>query len=56
MKNYILIAGVNGTGKSSFRGVLEGQGIELGHIVDPDIIAKNNHFRISGKKTIIKAN
>lgn len=42
MKNYILIAGVNGTGKSSFRGVLEGQDINLGHIIDPDLIAKEN--------------
>ena len=44
MKEYILIAGVNGTGKSSFRGVLEGQGVPLGHIVDPDLIAKQNSF------------
>lgn len=44
MKQYILIAGVNGTGKSSFRGVLEGQGVNMGHIVDPDVIAKNNKF------------
>ena len=43
MKQYILIAGVNGTGKSSFRGVLEGQGLPLGHIVDPDVIAKQNN-------------
>ena len=43
MKELILIAGVNGTGKSSFRGVLEGQGVALGHIVDPDLISKINH-------------
>lgn len=44
MNNYILIAGVNGTGKSSFLGVLEGQGTPLGHIVDADAIAKENNF------------
>lgn len=44
MNNYILIAGVNGTGKSSFRGVLEGQGTPLGHIIDADTIAKQNNY------------
>ena len=34
MNNYTLIAGVNGTGKSSLRGVLEGQGAPLGHIIE----------------------
>ncbi len=54
MKEYILIAGVNGTGKSSFRGVLEGQGVPLGHIVDPDMIAKQNRFNeiAAGKQAI----
>ena len=42
MKKYILIAGVDGTGKSSFRGILEGQGFDLGHIIDPVLIAKQN--------------
>ena len=56
MKEYILIAGVNGTGKSSFRGVLEGQGVALGHIVDPDAIAKEHHFReIAAGKEAVKA-
>lgn len=41
---YILIAGINGTGKSSLRGVLEGQNISLGHIIDADKIARDNHF------------
>lgn len=55
MKKYILIAGVNGTGKSSFRGVLEGQGVEMGHIVDPDVIAKlNNNNEISAGKQAVK--
>lgn len=41
---YVLIAGINGTGKSSLRGVLEGQGVKLGHIIDADKIAKENQF------------
>ena len=41
---YILIAGINGTGRSSLRGVLEGQGVALGHIIDADKIAKENDF------------
>ena len=44
MNNYILIAGVNGTGKTSLRGVLEGQGTPLGHIIDADAIAKQNNY------------
>ena len=44
MNNYTLIAGVNGTGKSSLRGVLEGQGAPLGHIIDAYAIAKENNF------------
>ena len=55
MKEYILIAGVNGTGKSSFRGVLEGQDAPLGHIVDPDLIAKQNSFNeISAGKQAVR--
>ena len=54
MNNYILIAGVNGTGKSSLRGVLEGQNVLLGHIIDADVIAKENNFDNikAGKKAI----
>lgn len=54
MNNYILIAGVNGTGKSSLRGVLEGQGVLLGHIIDADAIAKENDFNNikAGKRAI----
>ncbi len=44
MNSYILIAGVDGTGKSSLRGVLEGQGVLLGRIIDADAIAKQNNF------------
>lgn len=44
LNKYIIIAGIDGTGKTSFRGVLEGQGLELGHIIDPDLIAKTHNF------------
>jgi predicted ABC-type ATPase len=43
MSIYTIIAGVNGTGKTSLRGVLEGQNVNLGHIIDPDLIAKENN-------------
>lgn len=58
MNRYTLIAGVNGTGKSSLRGVLEGQGIILGHIIDADLIAKENHLGIlqAGKQAIKEIN
>ena len=54
LQEYILISGVNGTGKSSFRGVLEGQGVPLGHIVDPDLIAKQNNYNelSAGKQAV----
>lgn len=44
MNKYILIAGVNGVGKSSLRGVLEGQNVLLGHIIDADAIAKQYNY------------
>lgn len=58
MNNYILIAGVNGTGKSSLRGVLEGQDVLLGRIIDPDTIAKENNYNniIAGKKAVAEIN
>lgn len=54
MNRYIIIAGVNGTGKSSLRGVLEGQEVLLGHIINADAIAKmNNYDNIkAGKKAV----
>lgn len=54
MNSYILIAGVNGTGKSSLRGVLEGQGVLLGHIIDADKIAKDNNYNniLAGRKAV----
>lgn len=58
MNNYILIAGVNGTGKSSLRGVLEGQEVLLGHIIDADEIAKHNNYDNieAGKEAISEIN
>lgn len=44
MCTYVIIAGVNGVGKSSLRGILEGQGVLLGHIIDAYAIAKKNNF------------
>jgi predicted ABC-type ATPase len=38
-KTYTIIAGVNGTGKSSLSGVLKTERSDLGHIVDVDKIA-----------------
>lgn len=56
MNRYTLIAGVNGTGKSSLRGVLEGQGENLGHIIDADLIAREKHLGIleAGKQAIVE--
>lgn len=58
MNNYILIAGVNGTGKSSLRGVLEGQNILLGHIIDANAIAKENNYDNikAGRKAVSEIN
>lgn len=39
MKTYTIIAGVNGTGKSSLTGVLKNQMTDLGIIIDVDKIA-----------------
>ena len=41
MAVFNIIAGINGTGKSSLRGVV-GEYIDLGTIIDPDQIAKEN--------------
>ena len=55
MKEYIIIAGVNGTGKTSFRGVLEGQGENLGRIIDPDLIARScGHNEIAAGKAALR--
>lgn len=54
MSQCVLVAGLDGTGKSSLRGVLEGQNVLLGHIIDADVIAKENNFDNikAGKKAI----
>ncbi len=54
MNVYTIIAGVNGTGKTSLRGVLEGQGLILGRIIDADYIAKQNDGNIiaAGKEAV----
>jgi predicted ABC-type ATPase len=41
-KIYTIIGGVNGTGKSSFTGVLERVGDNLGVVIDADRIAREN--------------
>lgn len=58
MNNYVIVAGADGTGKSSLRGVLEGQNVLLGHIIDADAIAKENDFDNikAGKKAIEEIN
>jgi predicted ABC-type ATPase len=48
MNTYTIIAGVNGTGKSSFRGVLEGQNMISSNIISLyDISKKHNTDLIS---------
>ena len=58
MNNYVIVAGADGTGKSSLRGVLEGQNVLLGHIIDANAIAKENDFDNikAGKKAIEEIN
>ncbi len=58
MNNYVIVAGADGTGKSSLRGVLEGQNVLLGHIIDADAISKENNFDNikAGKKAIEEIN
>ena len=58
MKEYIIIAGINGTGKSSLRGAIEGDNRELGYIIDADLIAKENNYDNikSGKQAISEIN
>lgn len=56
MKEYIIIAGINGTGKSSMRGLMEGMGQNLGYIIDADEIAKDCGFNPikAGKMAVSK--
>jgi len=39
MKNYTIVGGVNGVGKSSLSGVLKVERTDLGHIIDVDKLA-----------------
>ena len=53
--NTYTIAGLDCTGKTSLRGVLEGQGMILGRIIDADYIAKeHNYNNISAGRQVIK--
>lgn len=54
MNTYTIIAGSDGTGKTSLRGVLEGQGFILGRIIDANYIAKQNNGNVisAGKQAI----
>lgn len=55
MNTYTIIAGLDCTGKTSLRGVLEGQGMILGRIFDADYIAKeHNYNNISAGRQAIK--
>ena len=44
MKAYTIVAGVNGTGKSSLLGVLKEQMADLGYIIDVDKITAGNGY------------
>lgn len=55
MNTYTIIAGLDCTGKTSLRGVLEGQEMILGRIIDADYIAKeHNYNNISAGRQAIK--
>ena len=42
MKNYTIIGGVNGVGKSSLSGVLKVERLDLGYVIDVDKLAVEN--------------
>lgn len=55
MKQYTIIGGVNGVGKSSFTGVLKGSRTDLGIIIDVDqITAKLGAGALAGGKAALK--
>ena len=55
MKYYTIIGGVNGTGKSSFTGVLKTQTTNLGQIIDVDkITAQDNLTALKGGKIALE--
>ena len=54
MKNFTIIGGVNGTGKSSLTGILKTQTTDLGQIIDVDkITAENGGSAIQGGKVAL---
>ena len=55
MKNYTIIGGVNGVGKSSFTGVLKERSTDLGVIVDVDrITAELGGNALAGGKAALR--
>ena len=55
MKNYTIIGGVNGVGKSSFTGVLKERSTDLGVIVDVDkITAELGGNTLAGGKAALR--
>lgn len=58
MKTYTIIAGINGTGKSSLTGVLKNRMTDLGIIIDVDKIAAANNGNnvLAGRIAIRKIN
>ena len=54
MKTYTIIAGVNGTGKSSLTGVLKAETAELGQIIDVDRLNVLHGSPIEGGKAAVR--
>ena len=55
MKNYTIIGGINGVGKSSFTGVLKERSTDLGMIVDVDrITAELGGNALAGGKAAVR--
>jgi predicted ABC-type ATPase len=54
MKLYTIIAGVNGTGKSSLTGALKGKVSDFGHIIDVDRLAARLGSGFAGGKKAIR--
>jgi len=55
IRTYTIIGGINGTGKSSFTGVLKTQTDDLGEIIDVDkITADNSITPLEGGKTALR--
>jgi len=56
MKNYTIIGGVNGAGKSSLSGVLKVERLDLGYVIDVDKLAVDNKCGAieAGKLALVK--